>query len=254
MTAELATRRISPRAAAWRDGFAVAAAHLPENAAYGLLALAPLGPLFGPEAMMLALLPAVLANAVGSAIGGGWLVGGPRASLALLTAGFVAAVVARLDATGLVASPWVVLLLLAFGLAGAGLMQMLFGVLRLGNVVKYTPHPVRLGLASGVGLLLMLTALPVLLEQGFGARVGLAMHGPLTSSLLVGAVALAVAWVAQGQRWPVPSTLLGLVAGSALHAVLALDPSTVQLSKVLGAPGRLACGERPWSSGMVDRG
>ena len=127
---------------------------------------------------MLALLAAVLANAVGSAIGGGWLVGGPHASLALLTAGFVAAVVASLDATGLVASPWVVLLLLAVALAGAGLMQMLFGVLRLGNVVKYTPHPVRLGLASGVGLLLMLTALPVLLGQGFGAPLGRPCTGP----------------------------------------------------------------------------
>lgn len=223
----------------WRGtwpAISAAAAHLPENVAYGLMALAPLGPVFGPQAMLLALVAAVLANAVGATLGGGGLVGGPRASLALLTAGFVAAVVARLDATGLVATPWIVLLLLAAGLLGAGLLQVAFGLLRLGDIVKYTPHPVRQGVTSGVGLLLALSALPVLLGQGFGSLIGLAVQQPLDGAMAVGLAALSAAWLAQQRRWPVPPLLLGLVAGAALQAYLQLDNEGISLSRVIGVP------------------
>jgi sulfate permease, SulP family len=63
---------------------------VPENPAYGLIAMAPLGAAFGPEAMALAILGAVVANAVASVSGAGRLAVGPRSSVALLTAGLVA--------------------------------------------------------------------------------------------------------------------------------------------------------------------
>lgn len=214
---------------------AAALAHAPENAAYGLMAMAPLGAFFGPQAMMLALLGAVIANALASSIGGGWLVSGPRASLALLTAGLVAALLPHIGLQG-EAAVWPILQLLAVGLVGAGLLQMGFGLLKLGTIVKYTPHPVRVGLTSGVGLLLVLTALPMMLGYGFGASLMSRVGPPLGGATLVGLVALGTAWGAQRLRAPVPPVLLGLAAGGLVQALLEQAGTGLRLGALIGAP------------------
>ncbi len=196
-----------------------ALAHAPENAAYGLMALAPLGPTFGPAAMALALLGAVVASSVASLLGGGQLVGGARASLSLLTAGLVAALLVRLDLQGAdAAAP--VLFLVAFGVACAGALQFLFGLLKLGTLVKFTPHPVRIGVTSGVGLLLMITALPVMIGHRFGAGWASMAEPPQTGAALVGVCALLVTWAATRVSTRIPPVLIGLFAAALLHAVL----------------------------------
>jgi len=75
----------------WRRHAVVAGAALgaalaqaPFDAAYGLIALAPLG--IGAQAMGLVLLGSAVANGVACVAGGGRLVGGPRPATALLAA------------------------------------------------------------------------------------------------------------------------------------------------------------------------
>lgn len=142
-------------------------AQAPESLAYGLLVLAPLGPGHAPQAMGLALLCAVLANAVAGLTGGGRLITAPRAALALLSGALVETLVSYRGPEGPLALPHV-LGLLAAGLVAGGALQMLLGWLRIGDIVKYTPHPVRLGLASGIGLLLAGSAWPAVMGLGFG--------------------------------------------------------------------------------------
>lgn len=218
---------------------ASALAHASENAAYGLLAFAPLGMAFGPVALLLALLAAPLANAVGAALGGGRLAAGPRASLALLTAGTLSALLQRLPQDS--ALPWSALALMALSLAAAGALQALFGLLRLGSLVKYTPHPVRTGLTSGVGLLLVLTALPVLLGSGFGTDLAHALARPSPSAVAIGLLALGL--MALAQRWPrlrLPPVLVGLLG--AMLAQGALQAAGATTAPGLGSPQWAA----PW--------
>ena len=229
-------------ASRWRTRFSTATAslstalaHAPENAAYGLMALAPLGPAFGPAAMAMALLGTVVANLVASSIGAGRLVSGQRASLSLLTAGLVAALSAKLAPQGGQAvGP--VLFLVGLGVVCAGGLQVAFGLLKLGTIVKFTPHPVRVGVTSGVGLLLIINALPVILGHSFGSGWGSGAEMPKVGAALVGMSALSVTWaVARLRRGP-PPVLLGLAGAALLHALLSQVVPVGSLGALIGAP------------------
>lgn len=212
-----------------------ALAHAPENAAYGLIALAPLGLAFGPAAMALALLGTVVANIVASLAGAGRLVCGQRASFSLLTAGLVAALSARLASHGAQAiGP--ILFLLAIGVACAGALQVAFGLLKLGTLVKFTPHPVRVGVTSGVGLVLIINALPVIAGHNFGGGWGVEGEMPKLGATLVGMFALAVTWAATRWRGGPPPVLLGLAAAALLHALLSRMLPVGSLGALIGVP------------------
>lgn len=212
-----------------------ALADAPEIAVYGLMALAPLGAAFGPVAMMLALGGAVLASAVSSLLGAGRLVTGPRSSLALLTAGLVSSLMANSAAQG-DAAAWQIMFMVALGLALAGLLQVLFGLLKLGTIVKFTPHPVRVGLTSGVGLLLMVSALPVALGHGFGAGWKNALLAPHAGALLVGLCAALVSAGATRLRTRLPPGVMALAAAALLDAALMRSGAGWQLGSLIGVP------------------
>ena len=196
-------------------GLSSTAAHAPENAAYGLMAMGALGTAFGPMAMGLALLGVAIASAITSMLGAGRLAGDVGAALALLTAGLAAALVKQLP--GSVAdAPWTAVALVAIGLAGAGVLQVLYGVLRVGALVKFTPYPVRAGLATGVGMLLIAGAAPAMVGHAFAAGwPGREALQP--GAALVGLVALGVAAAAARARSTLPPMLLGLVTATVLQ-------------------------------------
>lgn len=202
---------------------ASAVTHAPENAAYGLMALAPWAWRSGrwPWAMGLALLGAALGCASSSVAGSGRLVVDAGAALALLTGGLVAALLTLVPAAG-GAEGWTVLALAALAalaIAAGGVLTTLFGLLRVGGVVKYTPYPVRLGLSSGVGLLLIVSALPAALGQGFGSGLGSGLT-VVPGAALVSLCTLGVTWVAAHQHAKAPPVLLGLAAATLLHGIL----------------------------------
>lgn len=216
---------------------ASAATHAPENAAYGLMALAPLGAAFGPVAMGLALLGAAVGSATASLAGAGRLVGDAGAALALLTGALVSALLPHLASAGLAgdAAAWPVLVLVALGIAAGGVLTALFGLLRVGGVVKYTPYPVRTGLSSGIGLLLITSALPPALGQGFGAALALGMP-VLAGAAAVSGCAVAVTWGAARLHARVPPVLLGLAAATLLHTALVQAGLGSHLGQTVGVP------------------
>ncbi|HEX2541215.1 MAG TPA: SulP family inorganic anion transporter [Caldimonas sp.] len=126
-----------------------------------------------------------------------------------------------------------------------GVLQMLFGWLRLGAVAKYVPQPVLAGFMNSVAVLLLVGQLPALL--GLAATSGgavvpwLARWQPAT--LLVGLVTAASVWLI-GWRWPrAPAALLALAFGCALYALVrfawpgaALGPQVGPLPQQLPLP------------------
>ena len=230
---------------AWRRHAVLAGAALgaalaqaPFDAAYGLIALAPLG--IGAQAMGLVLLGSAVANGVACVAGGGRLVGGPRPATALLVAGLVASLASqpalrRPDAS---IDTLTVVMLVAIGLAGAAVLQMVFGALRVGTLVKYTPHPVRQGLTTGVGLLLMLNGLPVMLGLGFGAGwTALSGGAPIPAGgWIVGVVAILAAQIAHRMKLPFPAVLVGLTVATLVQALLALRLPAAAFGPSMGRP------------------
>lgn len=211
---------------------AAALANAPENAAYGLLAMAPLGAAFGPQAMMLALIGAVVANLVANLLGAGRLVSGPRASLALLTSALVTALTSAPQTT----SPGTVVGLVALALLAASGLQTFFGLLRLGQIVRYTPHPVRVGLMSGIGLLLAGTALPVLMGSGFGTGLVVGLQQVQPGAVIVGSAAAGLAWLAHRLGMKLPPMLLGLAGAGLLHAALSRWAPALPAGGFIGVP------------------
>jgi SulP family sulfate permease len=109
-------------------------------------------------------------------------------------------------------------------LVSAGL-QLVYGALRAGRLIKYIPHQVVSGYLSGVGLIIAVGQLPKLL----GAPTGTALLDSLTSpglwqwpSIVVGVVTIAVTLLAPRVIKRVPAAILGLLAGILCYLGLGL--------------------------------
>ena len=86
----------------------------------------------------------------------------------------------------------VVVLLSAIGLA-AGALQVLFGGVGLGRLIKYMPYPVVSGYLSGVGLYIIFGQVPKFLGSPAGAKLGQAILHPSQwawQAIAVGAVTI----------------------------------------------------------------
>lgn len=120
---------------------------------------------------------------------------------------------------------------------GMGALQVIFGLLRLGNVAKYVPQPVLAGFMNSVAVLVVVAQLPLLLgmpgttlEGGLAAAV--AQLQPAT--LAIGIATATIVWVVAA-RWPnAPATLIGLAAGCALYAAIRVAAPGVALGPLVG--------------------
>src|SRR5262249_29244147 len=119
-----------------------------------------------------------------------------------------------------------------------GLLQVLFGVLRLGSLAKYVPQPVLAGFMNGVAVLVLVAQIPVLLgvtssTWAEGWRAALAQAQPTT--LAVGLATAVMAWT-MAWRFPrAPSALIGLIAGCVLYAAIHFFLPAAPLGPLTGA-------------------
>ena len=158
----------------------------------------------------------------------------PRASSVLLFAAFILGIsgdpaFAQSPARGTVA----IVFLAAMCVALTGGIQILFGLLRLGNIARFVPYPVVAGLMTGIALSLVIAELPeVLGTHGAGHDSGCeatAVHGNAghsgdhdinPTSILVGAVTIFGFLLARKLRPAWPSKLIGLAAGTGVAFVI----------------------------------
>jgi SulP family sulfate permease len=190
----------------------------------GLIAFAPLGEYAVEAGLRAALAAAIFGNLTAFVLSGALLPNEvPRASSVFLFAAFVLRIAgdAQLRASpthGVVE----ILFLAALCLALTGLVQILFGLLRLGNIARFVPYPVVAGLMTGLAFSLVIYELPEVLGlHGEGGEGGEnAHHGINGWSLLVGLVTIVV-FVVVRRRWPsLPSKLIGLAAGTAIAVLI----------------------------------
>jgi len=130
-------------------------------------------------------------------------------------------------------SPQEALLFLALTGLACGLLQILFGSVRLGQLIKYMPYPVVSGYLSGVGIVIIFSQISLLL----GTPKDVALWDVLTvpslwgwESIVVGLVTIGVMLGAGRVTKAVPAAILGLVAGVAAYfAIAVLQPALLEV-------------------------
>jgi SulP family sulfate permease len=245
---DLSAAEHKPKGTALSDawgGMAAMLVALPSAIAFGVAMYAPLGPSFAGAGALAGILGTVALGLVAPALGGApRLISAPCAPAAAVMAGLCA----RLVSGGSTPEQAVISLLLV-GIF-SGVLQVVYGALGGGRLIKYIPYPVVTGYMSGVGLL-------IIFKQA-GAFLGLAKGTlPLAGLLAPGSwqwpaygVALVTAGVmlaAPRFTRKVPGAIIGLGAGIAAHflaglirpELLSLDGNQFIIGAVTTSPGAI---------------
>jgi MFS superfamily sulfate permease-like transporter len=119
-----------------------------------------------------------------------------------------------------------------------GVFQALFGVLRLGTLIKHTPHPVMAGFQNAAALLLFLVQIGTVLGYDTHTPLGqlaakLGTAKPL--SVLVALVTILAMWHARRFTTAIPPLIVGLAAGTATYYTLSAFGWSAGLGPVIGS-------------------
>lgn len=212
----------------WADdawgGLAAMLVALPSAIAFGVAVYAQIGGGFSAQGALAGVLGATALGLVASAWGGApRLISAPCApAVAILSA--LALELARSGA-----QPAAIMLMLAVVGLLAGVLQLVFGLLGLGRLIKYMPYPVVSGFLTGVGLIIILGQIPALLGAPADGGWQRALLSPQLwhwQSMLVALVTIVVVLLAPRWTRAVPAVILGLLAGLLAYGGLAaFDPA-----------------------------
>jgi SulP family sulfate permease len=223
-------------------GLAAMLVALPSAIAFGVTIYSPLGA--AAQGALAGILGALALGLIAASLGGApRLISAPCAPAAAVLSAF--AIESLQHGNDVVA---VMLMLTVVGLL-AGLMQVGFGLLRLGKLIEYMPYPVVSGYLSGVGLIIIGSQVPKLLGAPKGLDVWHALAAPAAwdfRSIAVGVVTAAVMLVAPRFVKLVPAAILGLLAGVLAYFGLGLAgaaPLTVEANALVIGPLSTGGGE-----------
>src|ERR1700710_1810146 len=213
---------------------------IPLAMAFGMFAFVTLGDEYFAYGAMAGLISAVIAGVVSLLLGDRRArVYAPRITTTFFLGLLLYALLHR-DTTPSDASavPATLLVFFAIVLLG-GLLQALFGLLRLGTLIKFAPHPVMAGFQNMAAVLLFL----VQLGNVFGfhhtfrfARVFGALDQARPLSLLVAVLTFAAMWNARRITTRLPPMLVGLGCGILAYYALAVVGFGGSLGPIIGSP------------------
>ncbi len=219
-------------------GFTAAVVTLPAIIIYGTIAFAPLGNNYVGMGILAGIFCSVFAGFFAAVFGGTKaMVSGPQAPSALV----FGATISQLLATGLFKPEFLSdvqhLVTLLFGaVLLAGIFQILFGIFKIGTLVKFIPYPVIAGILSGTGVLILKSQLFTFLgvpKQSFSQLIqNFNTIQPLT--LLIALSTAFLMWKGTSIFKKIPknlSSLLAIVGGTAIYYLFV----SLGLSKNLGA-------------------
>ncbi|MBF0143504.1 MAG: SLC26A/SulP transporter family protein [Magnetococcales bacterium] len=223
-----------PRLSSWIGdawgGMAAMLVALPSAIAFGVVAFTPLGQPYLPLGAMAGVVGVVVLGLITPALGGApRLITAPCAPAAAV----LASLGAERLASGAVSPEEGLLFLTMVGLM-SGLLQLLYGGIGGGRIIKFIPYTVVTGYLSGVGFLIFLGQLPKLLglPSGIPLQEGL-LHPDhwQGTGILVGLVTIVAVVAAPRITRKLPAPVFGLVAGLGSYFLASLhDPALRQLA------------------------
>lgn len=229
---------------------------LPSSIAFGVLTYTALGEQYAGLGAMAGMLGAAALGVVSPLVGRtAGLVSAPCAPSAAVLSALIVSLMT--GATGHEFSPESILPLMALTAFLAALLQILYGVMGGGRLIKFIPYPVVSGYLSGVGVLIALGQIPKLL--GLPKDTPL-LHGLLTPSiwkwqgLVVGLVTIVMMALAGKITDKLPLAIIGLFGGLAAYFALAFFfPTLLTTQNNPLVIGLIHTSGSFWG-GMVERG
>lgn len=211
---------------------------IPLSIGYGIIVYGPLGAEFLPFAALLGIYGCLLGGICASLLGGTEMqITAPKAPLSLLLAAFVAPLVLSLQVPDVASRNILIVGLASLCVLIAGIVQFLFGTLRLGNLIKYVPYPVVSGFMNGIGIILILEQIGPLIGASGQVTLLEIFHNPTVVqplTLVVGLTTIIMIYIARRVIKAVPASLIGLVGGTALFYALKNIPDVSALGPVIG--------------------
>lgn len=232
IVATLKIPRIDNLAGEFWGGLAAMLVALPSAIAFGVTIFSPLGSSFAAQGALAGILGTFAVGLIAASFGGtNRLISAPCAPAAAV----LAAVAIELTQKGVAPESSLVLLALIGLMCGA--LQLLFGVVGLGRLIKYMPYPVVSGYLSGVGLIIIVSQIPKFLGVPKGTHFWQALSSPSLwqwYGIVVGAATVIVMVAAPKLTKVVPAAILGLAAGVLAYFGLSLADGS--LLEVAGNP------------------
>ncbi|MTH63835.1 SulP family inorganic anion transporter [Paracoccus shanxieyensis] len=170
----------------------------------------------------------IILGIVASVLGGTAVqISGPTAPMTLVSAGIVAA---NISPTGEVNLSQIVGV---FVLAGA--FQVLFGILRLGQYIRFLPYPVVSGLMTGIGIIIVIQqifplvglAAPSSNPVEIVGSLGMLSQGARFDALVLGVATVASLYILPRFIKVIPPSLIALAVLSTLSVLIGLTVPTI---------------------------
>ena len=225
---------------------------LPSAIAFGVTIYTPLGASFAAQGALAGILGATALGMVAAMFGGTKrLITAPCAPAAAVLSAFA------IEMSQKGTAPQEILMMMMLVALMTAAMQVSFGLLRLGLLIKYMPYPVVSGYLSGVGLIIILSQVPKFL----GIPKGTAFWAGLTrpslwawQGVVVGVVTIAVMVLAPKLTKAVPAAILGMAAGLISYFALGMsNPAMLSLTGNKLILGPLSASGSGFLAGMADR-
>ncbi|MBF0271322.1 MAG: SLC26A/SulP transporter family protein [Magnetococcales bacterium] len=238
-------------------GLAAMLVALPSAIAYGVVSFTPLGSSYLGVGAMAGVMGTVVLGLIAPAIGGApRLITAPCAPAAAVLSALTVELLAGTQAASSVTPEQVLLLLAVVGLL-SGILQILFGVLGGGKVIKFIPYPVVSGYLSGVGVLIFLSQVPKLLGWPKGTTPMQGLFDPSLwqwTGIVVGIATIIGMSQAPRLTKIVPAPIIGLIAGMTTYFLIGLGhPELYQLAGNKLLIGPIDVDFTAMTRGMEDR-
>ncbi len=106
----------------------------------------------------------------------------------------------------------------------AGLLQILFGVLRLGKFIRLVPHPVMFGFVNGLAIIIFMAQFPNFYDKESGSLLDI---GPLLTMLSLTLLTMLIIWGLPKLTKAIPSSLVAIIVVSCIVIFGGIDTMTV---------------------------
>ncbi|MFA6094236.1 MAG: SulP family inorganic anion transporter [Elusimicrobiota bacterium] len=203
-------------------GFAAMLVAMPQAIAFGVVIYGSLGPDAAASGALAGIIGTAALGIIAPLLGGtARLISAPCAPAAAVLAA-LGGVLAVGPAHG---DPVRLALLLTLTILLSGALQLLYGLIGGGRLIKYIPYPVVAGYLSGVAVLIFLGQVPRLLGCPGGTSLWSAVSSPALwrwPAILVGVGAISGMVLGSRVLKRIPSPILGLLGGGLAYALLSL--------------------------------
>ena len=183
------------------SGITVALALVPEAIAFALIpGFSPLTGLYA--AFILCIVTAILGGRPG-------MISGATGAIAAIFIGFVVQIKELIPG---ISAPEILHYVFATVIL-AGVLQMIFGFLRLGKFIRLVPHPVIFGFVNGLAIIIFMAQFPNFYEKGTS---DLLSGGPFSIMLGLSLLTMLIIWGLPKITKAVPSALVAIVVVSCI--------------------------------------